>query len=65
MLKQNIFYIFLDRIIKEINEMGVSCFSGICSEIYLEKAFSKIKLKLEKLLPNAKNTWRNCLNVFG
>ena len=38
---------------------------GSCSEIYLEKAFSKIKFKPQKLLPNAKNTCRNCLNVFS
>jgi dTDP-4-amino-4,6-dideoxygalactose transaminase len=28
-----------DRIIGEINRRGVPCFSGSCSEIYLEKAF--------------------------
>jgi dTDP-4-amino-4,6-dideoxygalactose transaminase len=30
-----------DRIMGRINEEGVPCFSGGCSEIYLEKAFSK------------------------
>jgi dTDP-4-amino-4,6-dideoxygalactose transaminase len=29
-----------DRIVTEMNERGVPCFSGSCSEIYLEKAFS-------------------------
>lgn len=28
-----------DRIIEEVNRRGVPCFSGSCSEIYLEKAF--------------------------
>ena len=26
-----------DRIIKEINKLGIPCFSGSCSEVYLEK----------------------------
>ena len=65
MLKIYIYYIFVVQIIKEINEMGVSCFSGSCNEIYLEKAFSKIKFKPQKLLPNEKNTWQNCLIVFS
>lgn len=30
---------FRDRIIREVNEAGVPCYSGSCSEIYLEKAF--------------------------
>jgi dTDP-4-amino-4,6-dideoxygalactose transaminase len=30
-----------DRILAAINAEGVPCFSGICSEIYLEKAFSR------------------------
>jgi len=29
-----------DRIIAEINDRGVPCYSGSCAEIYLEKAFS-------------------------
>src|SRR5690625_4528657 len=28
-----------DRIMQEINDQGVPCYSGSCSEIYLEKAF--------------------------
>lgn len=28
-----------DRIIQEISQLGVPCFSGSCSEVYLEKAF--------------------------
>jgi dTDP-4-amino-4,6-dideoxygalactose transaminase len=30
-----------DRILAAINAEGVPCFSGICSEIYLEKAFAR------------------------
>jgi dTDP-4-amino-4,6-dideoxygalactose transaminase len=30
-----------DRIVAEINARGVPCFSGSCSEIYLEKAFGE------------------------
>src|ERR1051326_7515252 len=29
-----------DRLVTEINDRGVPCFSGSCSEIYLEKAFT-------------------------
>ena len=28
-----------DRIVKEINKLNIPCYSGSCSEIYLEKAF--------------------------
>jgi dTDP-4-amino-4,6-dideoxygalactose transaminase len=31
-----------DRIMDEINAAGIPCFSGSCSEIYLEKAFQSI-----------------------
>jgi dTDP-4-amino-4,6-dideoxygalactose transaminase len=31
-----------ERIIEEINAAGVPCFSGSCSEIYLEEAFRKL-----------------------
>ena len=43
-----------DRIMSEINALGVPCFSGSCSEVYLEKAFDNTKYRpLERLL-NAK-----------
>lgn len=29
-----------DRIVREVNALGVPCFSGICPEIYLERAFA-------------------------
>lgn len=43
-----------DRIITEINEMGVPCFSGSASEVYLEKAFDNTSLRPETRLPIAK-----------
>ena len=43
-----------DRIMSEINALGVPCYSGSCSEVYLEKAFDNTKYRpLERLL-NAK-----------
>ena len=43
-----------DRIIKEINTLGVPCYSGSCSEVYLEKAFDGTGFRPRKRLPNAK-----------
>ena len=43
-----------DRIIKEINLLGVPCYSGSCSEVYLEKAFDGTGFRPKKRLPNAK-----------
>lgn len=43
-----------DRIIEETNRRGVSCFSGSCSEIYLEKAFRSVGLGPGKRLPVAR-----------
>lgn len=43
-----------DRIIQEINELGVPCFSGSASEVYLEKAFDHTGLRPESRLPVAK-----------
>ena len=43
-----------DRIIQEINELGVPCFSGSASEVYLEKAFDNTGLRPEMRLPIAK-----------
>ena len=45
---------FRDRIIKEINKLGIPCFSGSCSEVYLEKAFKKSNLKPRQRLVSAK-----------
>ena len=43
-----------DRISNEINQLGIPCRSGSCSEIYLEKAFDKTDFKPKERLPNAK-----------
>ena len=43
-----------DRIIQEINKLGVPCFSGSASEVYLEKAFDDTGLRPESRLPVAK-----------
>jgi len=43
-----------DRIIQQITERGVPCFSGSCSEVYLEKAFDGTGFRPEKRLPVAK-----------
>jgi len=43
-----------DRIMQAINEQGVPCFSGSCSEIYLEKAFEKQGLQPKARLDVAK-----------
>jgi dTDP-4-amino-4,6-dideoxygalactose transaminase len=41
-----------DRIMEEINSLGIPCFVGSCPEIYNEKAFEYAGLKPEKPLPN-------------
>lgn len=43
-----------DRIMAEINERGVPCYSGSCSEVYLEKAFDDTGWRPEQSLPVAR-----------
>ncbi len=43
-----------DRIIHEINALGVPCYQGSCSEVYLEKAFDTAPGRPLKRLPVAK-----------
>lgn len=43
-----------DRIINEINRMGVPCYQGSCSEVYLEKAFDATDFRPKERLPVAK-----------
>ncbi len=43
-----------DRIIREINALGVPCYQGTCSEVYLEKAFDGTGWRPESRLPIAK-----------
>ena len=42
-----------DRIMNEIAACGVPCFSGSCSEVYLEKAFTDLGLAPKERLPVA------------
>jgi dTDP-4-amino-4,6-dideoxygalactose transaminase len=43
-----------DRVMAEINAAGVPCYSGSCSEVYLEKAFEGTGFRPEKRLPKAR-----------
>jgi len=43
-----------DKIMREINEKGVPCYSGSCSEVYLEKAFDNTGFRPNERLPVAK-----------
>jgi dTDP-4-amino-4,6-dideoxygalactose transaminase len=43
-----------DRIVEEINARGVPCYTGSCSEVYLEKAFDNTGFRPEERLPVAK-----------
>lgn len=43
-----------DRIMAEINALGVPCFSGSCSEVYLEHAFDETAWRPVGRLKNAK-----------
>jgi len=43
-----------DRIQNEIVKAGVPCFSGSCSEVYLEKAFDGTGWRPEKPMPVAR-----------
>ena len=42
-----------DRIIEEINVLGIPCYQGSCSEVYLEKAFDGTGWRPEPRLPIA------------
>jgi len=43
-----------DKMMMEINEKGVPCYSGSCSEVYLEKAFDNTGFRPKERLPAAK-----------
>jgi len=43
-----------DRVMKEINALGVQCYSGSCSEVYLEKAFNGTGFRPKERLANAR-----------
>lgn len=43
-----------DRIMSEVNDRGVPCFSGSCSEVYLERAFDASPSRPKERLPIAR-----------
>ena len=43
-----------DTIMSSINDKGVPCFPGSCSEVYLERAFDSTNYRPKERLPNAK-----------
>jgi len=43
-----------DAIMASISEQGVPCFSGSCSEVYLERVFDNTSFRPKERLPNAK-----------
>ncbi|WP_291358452.1 MULTISPECIES: DegT/DnrJ/EryC1/StrS family aminotransferase [Acinetobacter] len=50
-----------DRIMAEINALGVPCFSGSCSEVYLEKAFDGTPWRPAQRLRNAQQLGESSL----
>lgn len=50
-----------DRIAEEINAMGVPCYSGSCSEVYMEHAFDGTGWRPETRLPVAKELGETAL----
>lgn len=50
-----------DRIMQEINSQEVPCFSGSCSEVYLEHAFDGTPWRPEKRLENAQKLGESSL----
>lgn len=57
-----------DRILEEIAAAGVPCYSGSCSEIYLEKAFENplhgVKIRPEERLPVARQLGETSLMLL-
>jgi len=50
-----------DKIVEEINALGVPCYQGSCSEVYLEKAFDETGWRPEPRLPMAKELGEDAL----
>lgn len=50
-----------DRLVKEINDRGVPCYQGSCSEVYLEKAFDETSYRPAERLPVAKELGKTSL----
>lgn len=50
-----------DRIIEEINARGVPCYTGSCSEVYLEQAFNDTPWRPQQRLPVARELGETAL----
>ena len=50
-----------DRYVNEINEKGVPCFPGSCSEVYLEKAFDNTEWRPKNRLKVAQELGQTSL----
>ena len=50
-----------DRSIEAVNEQGVPCFQGSCSEVYLEKAFEDTGWRPSQRLSVARELGETCL----
>jgi dTDP-4-amino-4,6-dideoxygalactose transaminase len=50
-----------DRMVNEISALGVPCYSGSCSEVYLEKAFDNTGWRPASRLPVAQELGENAL----
>ena len=54
-----------DRIQDEINILGVPCYAGSCSEVYLERAFDDTGWRPAQRLPAARELGETSLAVLG
>ena len=50
-----------DKVKKEINELDVPCYVGVCPEVYLEKAFDNSGFRPKERLANAKELGQSSL----
>jgi dTDP-4-amino-4,6-dideoxygalactose transaminase len=53
-----------DRIVETINELGVPCYQGSCSEVYLEKAFDNTGWRPNERLPVARQLGESSVMFF-
>jgi dTDP-4-amino-4,6-dideoxygalactose transaminase len=53
-----------DRLVEELNSVGVPCFTGSCSEIYLEKAFESVPSRPKERLPVAQELGETSLMLL-
>ena len=53
-----------NKVLKEINKLSVPCYTGACSEVYLEKAFDNTGFRPKKRLVNAKELGESSLTFL-